>query len=155
MKVDFDLIYRQNRAYRGDVKSMCELVDYFSACDDWRYTARFFELLVDNQPEICEQEFLKNTGFKVPYEMMLGLIGQYYYENGILEPAYRWFQKYLDYMEFKHSSNKTKWEKEKLEDQIYKIMETDCELDKIRNRFMLKWEQELFLNSRILINFGV
>ena len=144
MKVDFDIIFRHNRAHRGDIKSMCEMVNHFSLCDDWVSTIKYFELLVDNKPEICEAKLEESTKLEVPYELMLGLIGQVYYEQRNFETAYRWFQKCLDYLTYKNTTDKAKEERDERYKQIYKIMEDANELDKIHNRFLLKWEQDLF-----------
>lgn len=144
MKVDFGLIFRHNKAHRGHINSMCELAYYYSEFDDWQKVAQYFELLVDNTPEICETKFVELTNLIVPYETMLGLIGQAYYEHGNYSLAYRWFQKHLDYLDYKNLNNRDTWHIERKKNQVYEILLTDGELDKPNHRFMLKWEQELF-----------
>jgi len=148
MWVDFDIIIRTNKAYRGDITAMCEMATYFTLTDDWVNAAKFLELLVENEPDICEKKLYAVHAHQVPYEIMLGLIGQTHAEQENWHIAFRWYQKYLDYMEFKHASNKAKWESKKPDDKIYCIMKSNGQLDKIENRFLLKWEQELFIKDK-------
>jgi len=147
--VDFDVIYRANRSKNGDVKSICELIYYFSSIDEWDEVATYMELLVENDPEFCEQKFKEITGDDLTYERMLGLIGAAYFDDNNFLPAFRWFQKYLDYLEFKNApSNMVKWQAEKQEMPVYNILKKAGQLNKSCNRFLLKWEQELLYKNQ-------
>lgn len=148
MKVDFDIIIRVNKSNQGDIKSICELIDYYAEVENWQFAIEYLELLVDNHPSFCEAKFKDYTGDSLSYERMLCLIGQVYFEDNDFIPAFRWWQKYLDYLDYLNASNsKEEWLPEKQKLHIYHVLKNANQLDKIHNRFLLKWEQDLFNNS--------
>lgn len=136
--------FKIGKALKGDKVAICEVASFFADRDDWDRCIKFLELLEDNPPDYCEKELYKATREKVSYENMLSLIAFTYEEAGNYPAAYRWYQKHLDYMDFKHASRpQSKWHKRKKEERSYKFLNTFDRLDRIENRFMLKWEQEL------------
>ena len=143
--VDFNLIYRHNKAYQGDIKSICEMYNYFDLGDENVLAVEYLCLLVDNQPEICEFQFKETTRSEMSYDSMLGYIGKIYLDNGYLSLAYRWLQKCLDYIDYKNSHREPEiWIDYRKTFGAYQILKDADELDKIHNRFLLKWEQDLF-----------
>ena len=149
MGVDFNLIYRHNKAYQGDIKSICEMINYFTLCDEMVLAAEYLGLLVEHKPEICERHLHDVTGYEMEYDAMLARIGAAYYNRNFLPLAYRWLQKYLDYNDYKNLHREPEiWKEYRKTFGAYQILKDADELDKIDNRFMLKWEHELLYKNQ-------
>lgn len=148
MRVDFDIILRVNKAAKGDLTSICELVEYYILTDDCYWALNYQEQLVDYHPSIVESKYLEATGTPIKYEHFLELMGKNCFNQYEDIKGYRWYQKYLDYLDFKNAVLPYK-EKMRLkeETEIFQIMKNANELDKMHNRFMLKWEHDLFYSQ--------
>jgi len=149
MLIDGNEKFKTLRALNGDKVAMCEMTDYYSEKEDWGKSLQFLELLVDNEPSFCETKFLEITGHEVPYEMMLMLIAENYYIDLKDEyNAFRWYNKYFDYLDFKHRNlDADSREKIKQECKMYQGMKDHYLLDRIDYRFLLKWERELLYKN--------
>ncbi len=146
MLIDGNEKFKTLRALNGDKVAMCEMTDYYSEKEDWQKSIGFLELLVDNEPSICEKIFLETTGEEVSYELMLNLIAEnYFYDLDDKFNACRWFNKYFDYLDYKHR-NLDVHAREKIKQKctMYQWMKDQYLTDRIEYRFMLKWERELF-----------
>jgi len=150
MIIDGNEIFKTLRALNGDKAAMCELTDFYSEQDNWTKSLRFLELLVDTAPAECEAKFKEVTGQDVPYEMMLQLIAENYYNDLQDEyTAFRWYVKYFDYLDYKHRHLEVnEREKIKLECKMYQGMKDEHILDRAEFRFLLKWERELFYEKK-------
>ena len=146
MLIDGNEKFKTLRALNGDKIAMCEMTDYYSAKEDWQKSIGFLELLVDNEPSVCEAIFIETTGDELAYEDMLRLIANNYFHD--LKDdfnACRWFNKYFDYLDYKHRNlDASEREKIKLECSQYQWMKDQYLTDRVDYRFMLKWERELF-----------
>ena len=137
------------RAMNGDKEALCTVVDLFATKEEWVKSAEFLELLVDTAPQTCEKMFLEITGDELFYEDMLLLIGWSYFNDvGNYFRAYRWFQKYFDYMNYKYRDLEFS-EREKLKHQcsMYEFMMNNKLLNSIEYRFLLQWEHDLYYNK--------
>jgi len=146
MLIDGNEKFKTLRALNGDTDAIIEMTDFYSGKDNWARSLQFLELLVDFEPSFCEKKFLEITGDEVAYEVMLLLIAENYY--GELKDEYnacRWYNKYFDYLDFKHRNlDAAEREKIKQECKMYQGMKDHYLLDRTDYRFMLKWERELF-----------
>lgn len=146
MLIDGNEKFKTLRALNGDKEAMCEMTEFYAEQDNWNKSLQFLELLVDFEPSECESKFTEITGEKVPYEMMLQLIAENYY-NDLKDEynAFRWYTKYFDYLDYKHRHlDAAAREKIKQECKMYQGMKDSYILDKVDYRFLLKWERELF-----------
>lgn len=149
MIIDGTKKFKMLQALNGNKTAMCELISSEFEEGDNMLAYWCMELLADSEPEVCEKLLLEVTGEELPYETMLMLIAEnYYYEWDNQETAYRWFQKFFDYMDFKHK-DLPEPEKEALKNEwhMYKYMKDNYLLGRNENRFMLKWEQELLYKN--------
>ena len=146
-KIDFGLIIRANKAARGDIVAICELINYYLIYDDWVAALEYHELLVDFEPSIVEKKYKEVTGYDTTYETFLMAIGKTYFELDDYASCYRWYQKCLDYYEYglrQSGRDKRYITVMKKHTPIYLFIEKEKQLNNIKNRFLLKWEQDLF-----------
>ena len=146
MLIDGNEKFKTLRAFNGDKVAMCEMAEFYSEKEDCTKSNMFLELLVDNEPSFCESKFLEITGNELSYENMLVLLAwNYFYNQNDRVMAFKWFQKYFDYLDFKHKELDAAFrEKIKQECSMYQWMKDSYLLDRNENRFLLKWERELF-----------
>lgn len=149
MLIDSNEKFKSLRAFNGDKQAMCEMTDLYSAQDDWIRSMMFLELLIENEPSICETIFLETTGLELSYEDMLRSIGFiYYHDRNDKIKGIKWFQKYFEYLDFKYKNLDTaSREKIKQECSMYQWMKSQYLFNQIENRFLLKWERELLYKN--------
>ena len=137
------------KAFNGCKESMCEMIDKKTDDEDIITACEILERFVENEPNECERLFVEITSEELTYEQMLILIAwNYYHDRDNDEMAFKWFQKYFDYVDFKYAKLSLDEKEEiKRETNMYEYMKNNDLLDRNENSFWLKWEREHFLAS--------
>ena len=150
MIIDAKVNFKIKRALNGDKVALCEVIDLYAEKENWVKSVEFLEIFVDFEPKTCEPKFVEIIGDELSYEDMLRVIAWTYYrdlDNDYM--AFKWFQKYFDYIDYKfHHLDATKREELKNECCMYPYMKERDLLDKIENRFLLKWEHDLLYKKQ-------
>lgn len=150
MIIDAYEIFAAQKAYNGDLDEACKLLKIYTEQKDWDKCGEFSLLLVDHEPEFCEQKLLEYIGEPIRYEDMLGIIALSWQSYRNEEMVYKWVQKYSDFVNIKYA-HLTIAEREsmKMKFPLYNMFKERGELDNIEHRFLLKWEQKRYLSHQI------
>ncbi len=148
--IDTEFIFNIKKAENGDVDSICKVIDRYKEMDDWNKVIEYFEMLVENEPKICEERFLKINDVELTYQFMLEMIAKQHYADDNFELACKWGQKELDYYRYMNIKYADQTDISSLH--IYKYLESVGELDKAHNEFLLRWEIDRLDNDNTQAN---
>lgn len=138
--------FEQRKANNGDTGAVFRLLKLYTERKDWHKCGEYALKIVDRSPGYCERKLLEYIGEEIRYEDMLGIISIYYDETGDYEMSRRWVQKFSDYIDYAYRD--LPWldrEQKKTKFELYNSMLECGELDNIEHRFMLKWEEKIYL----------
>jgi len=140
-------IFLERQARNGDIEASWELIKYYLKTDIVK-CAEFATIVADLDPEHCEKKLEEYFGEPIAYEDMLGVIIVGHQQAGDWAIAERWVQKLSDYIDIKYDNvSEEEQECKKSELLQYKWMKENGILDKVENRFMLKWELNKYLKG--------